>query len=713
MKGFRCGLALAALSLSGLAAAEEPRVIHNRVGITLDPLTHTITVRDTVPLAPHSCWLAETLHVTRFGDLDPFFAMGKELLAPVDTLDFAPENTKKVFFTFPNPHSQMPASGIRESFIEYTGTFHQSTEDATFSRENVGGEIEATISEEGIYLSAGACWLPFFGEGVMATHHLTIDTPLGWEPVTQGVRTRHEEKDGRLITIWEARHPSDGLNLVVAPFVVTEEMHGDVSIYTFLLSDDRRLSDLYLERTRAYLDLYEELIGPYPYGKFATVENWFPTGYGMPSYTLLGGMVMRLPFIPYTSFGHEICHNWWGNSVFVGEGGNWCEGLTVYCADYLYKQQESAAAAREYRRNLLKDYAAYVATEGPAGEGSPGETGRDFPLTEFKSRHSGATRAVGYGKSMMVFHMVDREIGRESFLAGLRSVYREKRFRQATWGDFFAAFALASGRDLTGFQQQWLTRTGVPTLTLAGVELVGDAVALRLEQGTPTYELQIPVVVVTPAGPVEHTVRLAEKSRTFTLEAPGATAVAVDPDHHLFRRLHRQEIEPTISQVLAEEVPLFVLPAGQEAEVEAAREFALSFGHSDDPIFFENGQPPTDVTPGTALCGVLLNPPPGVLQEWRPAELTIAGDTVLLAGKRYSLREYNLVFAVYNPHDPTATDLVLVCRQFATLPSLARRIGHYGKYSWLLLPVGGGESFKGNWQPAGNPLQVQIPFPGN
>ena len=60
------------------------------------------------------------------------------------------------------------------------------------------------------------------------------------------------------------------------------------------------------------------------------------------SYTLLGGQVLRLPFIPYTSFGHEIAHNWWGNSVFVDtDEGNWCEGLTVYCADYHYKELES------------------------------------------------------------------------------------------------------------------------------------------------------------------------------------------------------------------------------------------------------------------------------------------------------------------------------------------------------------------------------------
>ncbi len=39
----------------------------------------------------------------------------------------------------------------------------------------------------------------------------------------------------------------------------------------------------------------------------------------MLSYTLLGRTVIKMPFIVYTSLGHEIAHNWWSNSVFVDQ----------------------------------------------------------------------------------------------------------------------------------------------------------------------------------------------------------------------------------------------------------------------------------------------------------------------------------------------------------------------------------------------------------
>ena len=70
--------------------------------------------------------------------------------------------------------------------------------------------------------------------------------------------------------------------------------------------------------------MYRQLIGPYPYGKFALVENFWETGYGMASFTLLGPQVIRFPFILNSSYPHEILHNWWGNSVFVDyASGNW------------------------------------------------------------------------------------------------------------------------------------------------------------------------------------------------------------------------------------------------------------------------------------------------------------------------------------------------------------------------------------------------------
>src|SRR5699024_10740182 len=94
-----------------------------------------------------------------------------------------------------------------------------------------------------------------------------------------------------------------------------------------------------------------------------------------------------------SSYPHEILHNWWGNGVYVDyASGNWAEGLTSYLADHLLKEQQGQGV--QYRRETLQKYTDYV------------RGGRDFPLTEFRGRHSAATEAVGYGKTLMLFHML-------------------------------------------------------------------------------------------------------------------------------------------------------------------------------------------------------------------------------------------------------------------------------------------------------------------
>jgi len=654
-------------------AADPPAVVRHDAAIVFDLATHTVTLTDriTLPAAADSFALDRGVVPAVGGD------------APPDLAAIAPGAYLGETAALPRPAA--------DTFVVATrAVAHQPTDAVRFSRENVGGEITATVGEEGIWRSGDAAWLPRV-EGALHAGTFVIDTPVGWFPVLRGEITAQTEADGRRRTTYVITEPVDGVSLVASTFTVNERDHGGITLRTCLLAPDQRLSDLYLERTAHYLDLYAGLIGPYPYRSFTTVENWFPTGYGMPGWTLLGAQVLRLPFIPYTSFGHEICHNWWGNSVFVDPaGGNWCEGLTVWCADYLYKLEESPEAARQYRRNQLKDYAAYVG-DNPD---------RDFPLVEFKARHSGATRAVGYGKSMAVWHMLEEEIGREAVLQAIRQVYADFRGRPAAWNDFFAALAAISGRDLDGFRRQWLERTGAPRLVLADAARRGDEVRFTLRQDEPPYDLLVPVAVRTGRETIRESVRLQRAEQSYTVRASGAVSVAVDPDNDLFRRLDPAEVEPTLSRVLAAERVVFVPPAAGAIVRTATGAFARAFCECDDPELREDGQP------DPAAVNVIVNPDPDVLATRQAAELRVHGDLVFLDGVRYDLREWDLVYAAAAPGG--GTDLVIHSRSAPRLEHLGGRLGHYGKYSWLLFPAGGGETIKGNWTPATSPLTAAL-----
>ncbi len=670
-------LSLVAVATAG--AAEKP-VLHHEVEISFDVPGNGVEIVDVVmvPAGVDTLWLDRALTPMEYVvSTDP----GAER-EPCLCVHVPGERSVSGEFSPVMVRKPEHGDGVLTYQVRYVGTLFESTDDVSFSRENVGREIQATVSEEGIYLAAEG-WLPYHPDA-MATHRLTIHTPVGWEPVTQGRRTRHEVVGDEQVTVWDATKPADGLILIANRYHVTERDFDGVTSYTFFLEDDPKLVETYQSHTGQYLEMYREMLGPYPYAKFATVENWFPTGYGMPSWTLLGGTVLRLPFIPKTSFGHEIAHNWWGNSSFVDvERGNWCEGLTVYCADYHYKSLESDEAAHEYRRNLLKDFAAYV------------HDGRDMTLREFKARHSGATRAIGYGKSMMVFHMVDRAIGRDAFLAALRDVWSSHPFQPVSWDDFFAAFAKHGGTDLDWMRDQWLERTGAPLLSLEGAERKDGEVRVTVTQTEPAWELDVPIVLETRSGDVEHVVRLDGPRGEFTFDDPGAVAVHVDPDDHVFRRLHAVEIEPTLSQVLGEEEPRFL------ASTPAGTEFARTWTETDDPMMAAPG----DDADGHARIAV--NPAQAELKRWLPEGVQAAGSLLFMEGRRIDLKKNDVVLATADPDQEGVTSLVVLCSDERRVLGLADRVSHYGKYSWLVFPARGRPQ-RGNWAIAASPLSARL-----
>ena len=243
----------------------------------------------------------------------------------------------------------LPADkSVIEMEIQYSGVFPDLPGDVKFSREFLSEKPVAYAGEEIILLDGSACWYPCIDGH--AAFNVTTVTSSGYEVVMEGTRVSREEKNGVTSTSWDFPHPVGGIYLVGGRYVINEENYSNIAIYTYFFPEDTGLSQSYMDYSKKYLELYERLFGKYPFRKFAVVENLLPTGFGMPSYTLLGQTVLRLPFMVKTSLGHEIAHNWWGNYVYPDyKTGNWSEGLTTFIADYMYDEMEGKGTS--YRRS--------------------------------------------------------------------------------------------------------------------------------------------------------------------------------------------------------------------------------------------------------------------------------------------------------------------------------------------------------------------------
>lgn len=586
-------------------------------------------------------------------------------------------------------------------YVEYEGEIKDPVAVGEFSREYIADQTSGIISEEGVFLSPGTFWYPYF-PGALCAHSLEAKTPAGFEVVTQGsLAARKLSADTlTLMTRWEESHPSDGIHLISGPYTLHKLNHGGIDVIAYLFSEEADIAPDLLRKCCEFIDIYENMLTPYPFEKFAVVENFFPTGYGMPSYTLIGKTIIRLPFLINISLGHEIAHNWWGNSVFVDDdSGNWCEGLTSYTADYYYKEMEGPEKAREYRRNLLRDYSDYVKDEN------------DFSLSEFTNRTSPDTRAVGYGKAAMVFHQVRNMIGDDEFFEALRLVIEKKQWSKASWDDFRKAFEKTGDTDMRGFFRQWVDREGAPSLRLASVETEpvagkGCLLSLTLEQDFPFFSLDIPVVVTVTGGEgrggdaeeevAKHLVHLDSERVTVSLQVPGTEGfLDVDPAFDLFRRLLPGEIPPTLSRLLGNERTMLVIAAGlSDSLADAYSDLAERLRHgSSIEIFSDPGM--DEVTKQIAERPyLLLGPPesfeslgdylPALESDWaeyfgegakdRSSEGGDGGWTALAVREHPGSIE--LAGGIFSGTSPDAV--------FES----GRKLPHYGKYTDLLFKDG-------------------------
>jgi len=585
--------------------------------------------------------------------------------------------------------------------VSYEGTFRDKPPEDPVNTEDPSFGVSGTISPSGVFLGDGSRWYPDVPGGT-ALFRVRVEAPEGFEAVTAGKRLRRESTGGRTVSEWEVSHPMDGLSLSAGRYVVRDRMLDNVMISTYFFPGNDSLSGKYLDAVERYLLLYGTLLGPYPFEKFAVVENFFPTGYGFPSWTLLGSTVVALPFILDTSLGHEVAHSWWGNGVFVDpRGGNWSEGLTTYVADYLYKERSSPAEGREYRLKILRDYATLV---------SPGT---DFPVDRFSGRTSPATQAVGYGKTAMIFHMARGEAGDEAFWEGLRTVARERLFRPASWDDIAGGIGTAAGRDMVPFFRAWTGKAGAPVLSLSDVRAKRDGagwkVTGRVEQREPYYALKVPLRLETAGKPVETRVAIARGDVPFTIVSGDAPlALLLDPDVALFRMLDPSEIPPTVNGIRgAADLAVVVANGIPRETAEAARILLAAMGRERLPLMREGEAPPESLA-GRDVLYLGVPEGAGYLPGPLPAGLSLSPGKFTLNGTPYSAPGDALFAVVPHPSSPGRVAAVFLPLSPGAAGAAGRKIPHYGKYSYLAFSEGNNRE-KGTWAPVASPAVHRFP----
>ena len=555
--------------------------------------------------------------------------------------------------------------------LEYGGTLPGLNRN--LDHRDVLHNLPPMASKEGSFLPAGGAWYP--RPAKRFSYRVSVTTPSEQRVLVPGrllFENLPTSESETYHAIFESAQASDGVDLMAGPWVVREKIMfrttgGSVRLRTYFtheLDAMPELADGYLHDVQGYLEVYAREIGEYPFTEFSVVASPLPTGFGMPTLTYLGADVLKLPFVRATSLGHEVLHNWWGNGVYVDyTQGNWCEGLTTFMADYAYRERESNQSAREMRLGWLRDFAAV-------------SVGDRQSLASFRSRTHGASAAVGYGKSAMLFSMLRDVLGPDVFKLGVRLFWSQHQFKEASWIDLRASFEQASGQQLGVFFDQWLSRTDGPSIVIASASASArqEAGKVRLEltilQRDAPYQLRLPLEIDYSDHSEMLWVDTERSSEIVTLDlAVMPKGVRLDPELRVWRLLDVDKLPPILRRWITAQSPRLAFTS-QGAELR-------DVGQRLATRFFE-GQPQP------LMPDLIKRSPHPVLLIGLHAEV----DAVLAAndlpprpaslGTRGSAQ-------VWTIHQSGSAAVAVISGQdLDALRALLRPLPHYGAQSWLV-----------------------------
>ncbi|HEX9940792.1 MAG TPA: ABC transporter permease subunit [Thermoanaerobaculia bacterium] len=377
------------------------------------------------------------------------------------------------------PHGITKNGGGASEFILVSGvvltSFSSSFAPVVGYMEEIGRKEDENDYEERVYpddFYEGPTDV-LFGVGHPFTTRIAVTAPADYTFNSVGAKVGEKVADGRRTVVWKSDYPVRLFNVAGGRWAVRRG-HGTAIFHHpgHGYNIDEMIGAL--DAARRW---YSQWFQPFPWRelKLSEFPNLATYAQGFPTDITFSegiGFLTKSDVKTDAVFlvtAHESAHQWWGNLLTPGKGpgGNLLsEGMSHYSAALLFEQVKGARARMEFLKRIEENY------------GDERRADAERPLVKIDGSRDGDTTAT-YDKGGWVFWMMDRQLGRERMLAGLRKF-------MADWGngpdypvlqDFTAAMRpfAPDPAAYDAFVQQWFHQVVVPEYRLSDARLAGGA----------------------------------------------------------------------------------------------------------------------------------------------------------------------------------------------------------------------------------------------
>ncbi|WP_121251968.1 aminopeptidase N [Nocardioides ferulae] len=357
--------------------------------------------------------------------------------------------------------------------------------DCTYSRTGEGLHRFVDPADDRVYLysqfevpDARRVYTTFEQPDLKAPFTFNVTAPAHWKVVSNSPTPQPEELgDGKAMWRFAPTKPmSTYITAIVAgeyhaEFDTYEGKHGTIPLGHYCrqsLVEHMDTAALVDTTKRSFAFFEEQFDYPYPFGKY---DQLYVPEYNMGAMENAGCVTLRDEYLPRSrqprSFyefrtsviTHEMAHMWFGdlvtmkwwddlwlNESFAEWACYWCEAEATEFTD-AWTGFANARKQTGYRQDQLPS------THPIAADNV------DLRAVEVNFD------MITYAKGASVLKQLVAWVGLEPFLKGLRAYFKEFEYANSEFSDLLRHLETASGRELTGWAQEWLQTAGVNTLS--------------------------------------------------------------------------------------------------------------------------------------------------------------------------------------------------------------------------------------------------------
>ena len=451
-------------------------------------------------------------------------------------------------------------------------TFNQNSDDEVVitlpATQNIGVLDSLTISYSGNPISSG------FGSFEQSTHNgdpiiWTLSEPygaLGWWPCKQDLNDKIDVIDVYITSPQfnpsneEYFAASNGLEqsqvingsektthfkhqyaipaYLVAFAVTNYEVYSHevtnngnpFDIVNYVYPEDLSYAQANTPITVDIMNLFSDLFEEYPYSDEKYGHAQFGWGGGMEHTTVsfMGGFSRGL-------VAHELAHQWFGDKVTCGSWQDiWLnEGFATYLTGLTNRHFEGEPGFKTWRSDKVNSITSQTGGSVYVPAQDTTDVGRVF------------SSRLSYNKGSMVLHMLNRQLGEETFFQGTQAYldHPSHAYGYAKTLDFKAIMESESGEDLTEFFNDWVFGEGYPSYSVEWNRMNDDEIRIVINQNqshnsVSFFEAPVPLKIFGNGGEeidiiLNNTTNGEEFIEPISFDIG---LIVFDPDRHLISK---------------------------------------------------------------------------------------------------------------------------------------------------------------------------------